>query len=662
MSTSIGRRVLGPLVFLLALAACGNVLVFEDAGVDGGSDPPDAAVDAAVAGALVVSSDRLDVDEGATASFTVALAAPADTSVTVTVESSAPGGASATPNQVVFPPGEVAPRTVTVVGVTDVDVLDEAVTIVLRAPDRDQVSVAVAVSDPDTVALVATPGAMLEVSEGGTAPLLVRLSAQPSAPVTVTATSASAAVATVAPATLTFAPQTWDVDQTITVTAVHDVDTAPGAASLALRAAGLADLDVPLRVIDDDVLGIQPSTTNLGLLAEGGTRTFEVRLSQQPAAAVTVALASDDPAAVAVAPPTLTFTPSTWNQAQLVTASAPADVDLADESVTITLSATGLAARTVSAAVDDDDVQSITVAPATLAVAEGGSATFQVRLAYQPASAVTVTVASANPFLAAASPSSLVFSPAAYATSQTVTVTGVSDADAASASAAIDLVAAAAGVSARVTANVTDDDVLAIETTDTAVTLVEGGTATFGVRLTAQPLATTTVTVTSSDPAAASVSAPLTFTTGTWNQLQNVTITGVGDLDLADESATLTATATGLGPRTIQASVDDDDVQRVLVDPPVLTLTEGANEALWVKLAFIPAGPVTVTLVVDEPTVAKLSLFSLTFTPANHAIAQEVGVNAPHDPDATDNTTVCKLTTPGAIETVVEIDVTDDDQ
>ena len=107
---------------------------------------------------------------------------------------------------------------------------------------------------------------------------------------------------------------------------------------------------------------VDPATLDIG---EGDTATFTVALSTQPAADVTVGVASDDPGAASVPTASLTFTADTWNTAQTVTVTAVEDPDAADETATITLDPDSaddgdgdyrtLPSETVAVAVDDDD-------------------------------------------------------------------------------------------------------------------------------------------------------------------------------------------------------------------------------------------------------------------------------------------------------------------
>lgn len=102
--------------------------------------------------------------------------------------------------------------------------------------------------------------------------------------------------------------------------------------------------------------GIVVSTDKL-TVNEGATAVVNVRLAANPGGTLVVDVARTlGDASVTAAPPTLTFTGGTWSADQAVTLTAAQDGDLSDDGATITLSAPGLAARTVVAtAVDNDD-------------------------------------------------------------------------------------------------------------------------------------------------------------------------------------------------------------------------------------------------------------------------------------------------------------------
>ena len=65
-----------------------------------------------------------------------------------------------------------------------------------------------------------------------------------------------------------------------------------------------------------------------------------MKLATQPSADVSVSVSSGDTAAATVSPASLSFTTADWDTAQTVTVSGVDDPDTAEESVTVSLSAT----------------------------------------------------------------------------------------------------------------------------------------------------------------------------------------------------------------------------------------------------------------------------------------------------------------------------------
>ena len=115
--------------------------------------------------------------------------------------------------------------------------------------------------------------------------------------------------------------------------------------------------------------GVTVSTGALDLVEGGTAGSYTVVLASQPTADVTVTATSGDAAKVRLhkqggspgASTTLTFTPTTWNQAQTITVTPEQDSDADDESVTVahavsqTGGYTGVTAASVTVAVDDDE-------------------------------------------------------------------------------------------------------------------------------------------------------------------------------------------------------------------------------------------------------------------------------------------------------------------
>jgi hypothetical protein len=440
---------------------------------------------------------------------------------------------------------------------------------------------------PPVVSIVASP-TTVNTNEGSTAQFSVHLTAQPASSVNVNVASGDTGAATVTPSTLTFTPANFATDQQVTVTGVQDADAENESTLVVLSSPGITDVNVTIGVADDDQQAIVASPTIVNT-NEGSTAQFSVHLTAQPASSVNVNVASDDTGAATVTPSTLTFTPANFATDQQVTVTGVQDADVANESATVTLSSPGLANVGVTANVTDDDTQAIVAAPTTVNPTEGGTAQFNVHLAFQPASTVTVNVASNDPGAATVSTSSLTFTTANFATDQLVTVTGTADADLTNESTSVTL--SSPGLSnVNVTVNVADDDVQGIVVSQTSVSLGEAGNTTFGVQLAFQPASNVNVTVASSDPGAATVSpSTLTFNSANYATNQTVTVSGVNDADMANETVTVTLSSPGATNRTVTANVDDDDDPPPTLSIDDVSVSEGntgqANATLTVTLS-----------------------------------------------------------------------------
>ena len=139
---------------------------------------------------------------------------------------------------------------------------------------------------------------------------------------------------------------------------------------------------------------------------EGDDGRFTVRLKGRPSDDVTVTLTQPTNTDVTVDThtvnngnqTTLKFTTSNWNVAQAVTVTAGGDADSANDSATISLSASGGGfdgvTGSVPVTVTDDGGVALKLSKISLFIIEGGrqGTTFTVELKSQPQGTVTVTL------------------------------------------------------------------------------------------------------------------------------------------------------------------------------------------------------------------------------------------------------------------------------
>ena len=296
--------------------------------------------------------------------------------------------------------------------------------------------------------------------------------------------------------------------------------------------------------------------------------------------------------------------------------------------------------------IGDDDKRGVTVTPLTLSVNEDGDDDYEVVLTSQPTAAVTVTPGTTSTEVTLSG--ALRFRPGNWGTPQTVTVTAPADADTVNETLTITHTAIGGDYGtvkpASVAVRLRDNDTASIAISTSGLTIDEGQTARFTVKLNTEPDNDVTVTITSGNPAVATVrSDSLTFTTGDWSTEQDVTVMAADDDGAADNDTMISFEVSGYGSVTtaapITVSVEDDDTRAVFIDPPTLEITEGFDDAYSVSLRTEPSGAVTVQVAGHAGTDVKVMPDSLTFTSSDWTVPQAVTVTTAEDEDA-DNDTV----------------------
>ena len=207
--------------------------------------------------------------------------------------------------------------------------------------------------------------------------------------------------------TLTFDATSWDDAQTVTVKAREDADAKNDSVTLIHTGAGgeyegVAE-ELAVTVDDDETVSIVLSKTTLTVDEEDADgETYTVKLSHEPSVEVTVTVTGQDTTDLELSGldegNTLTFTTSTWGDAQTVTVKAREDADAKNNSVTLVHTGAGGeyegVAEELVVTVDDDETVSIVLSKTTLTVDEEGAdgETYTVKLSHEPSVEITVTV------------------------------------------------------------------------------------------------------------------------------------------------------------------------------------------------------------------------------------------------------------------------------
>jgi hypothetical protein len=196
---------------------------------------------------------------------------------------------------------------------------------------------------------------------------------------------------------------------------------------------------------------------------EGGTATFNVRLSASPSSDVSASVArvSGDEDIIVQSGSSLTFTSANWSQPQTVTLAANEDVDIANGMASIRISGNNISNKDITAAEQDNDSINFVVSADTITVPERSTASFNVKLSNQPTSdlPVTVTRVSGDSDITVESGQNLTFTTSNWNTDQTVTLRAANDDDTANGQATIRLSAS----------GVPDKDITAVEADDDPV-------------------------------------------------------------------------------------------------------------------------------------------------------------------------------------------------
>ena len=461
---------------------------------------------------------------------------------------------------------------ITVTGLVDVDVVDGLAGIVLSAPGVDPVTVNTAIHDHDKVDIVtdiATSG-VLSINEAQTADVHVHLSHQPPADVRVKVTLGAGPV-TVSPAEHTFTAANYSVDQTFTFSAPVDVNIVSEDESLTFSAIGSADRPYTIHDVDRDTLNISVNTPNGAALQvpEGGSVQIDVALTKQPPPNTTVTVHLERQRGnVSLDHTDLMFTSLDFDHAQSVAVMAPQDLNTSNETDQITLSIPGSTVTPVVVGVTtiDDDVQAILEdAPNPLSVTENQSATFGVTLKFQPSGNVTVTVNSAKPAVATASPGTLTFTAQNYndPLAHQVTVRGSDDNNLATDMTSITLHEPTL-VDKLVPVNVPDDDTQAIVLSAAMLSIPEGMSKPFDVSLKFDPGNTVTVSLSNTNQTSLPIDrTSITFTggaSGNYATPVRVTVSAPVDSNNVSETATVTVSGAGATPATVMTAVGDSTV------------------------------------------------------------------------------------------------------
>ena len=202
--------------------------------------------------------------------------------------------------------------------------------------------------------------------------------------------------------TLTFTADNWDDAQTVAVTAAEDDDAVTDAGvtlTHTVSGGGYGSTTVPdveVSITENDSAGIVISKDNL-TVGEGDSAgsSYTVKLATRPSGSVTVSITGHAGTDVTLDKTTLTFTVDNWDTAQTVTVKAGQDDDGANDTATLTHTASGgdyaSVSNTLPVSIIDDDVPvTVQFGATTYEVVEGETVTIAVTLSADPERTVVI--------------------------------------------------------------------------------------------------------------------------------------------------------------------------------------------------------------------------------------------------------------------------------
>ena len=642
---------------------------------------------------ITVSETELKVDEGDRAVYTILLHSRPTHPLTINFSNPSPADIEFETDPIEFDADWNTPKPVVIRAIHDR--IDEGIEETYRIQhsfdgggdySRGAVSIPpipLTITDDDFRGVVLTPNTlMISVLEGQGEDISVALTSQPTSDVTVglshdLSMAGHATAVTFSSTSLVFTTSNWESAQIVTVSAAEDADGAGDTGTITLEYSGgdyygTPDGSIALSLQDNDVNNVFVSPQSLSF-EEGETGMFNVSLVSAPLGSATVTVnvtdfMGDNENNVTASPPSLTFTGGTsgnWATPQTVTVTSDseADLDAADETVTIDLEVTGYIPAEpvpdVGVTVTDPQVPGVFLPLTSVSATEGGStATYTVVLKTQPVGGdAVVTIQNLNTQDFTITPTSLmlIFTAGNWDMLQTVTVTAFDDDFDEDETETFELTHSVSGgdylpttVIVPVEVSISDNDTRSVIVSESERRFDEEETLTsltsYTVVLLSAPISGPVIITVASDndsKVTVSPSTPLEFTVANWNNPQRVTLTSSHDPDTDDETATITHEVRGADyeSNNVTASdvlvfVTDNDMEGVTVSPTKLRFVEGQIATYTVQLQTQPSVGQTVTVyITEESPQVRVDPDTLEFTRDNWAEAQTVTVQSLTDAD-----------------------------
>ncbi len=363
---------------------------------------------------LILAPARINVLEGGSESYTVALAARPTEPVEVALASDSQTVTDI--DSLTFLPDDwMTPQTVLVTAVDDADTEGPHLSRIRHTTTSTDpnyqalgATLTVDIADDDSPSVFVAPS-VLELEEGGSSKAYdIVLTTRPADDVVIE--FAVDAQVGLAAERLRFTPDDWEQPQSVSVSAVDDrIDesSAPathisyishGVASDDIQYNSLPANGITINIGDNDNAAIIVTDRELSISEDGDEAGYLLRLATEPIALVTLT-ARFDAEQIALSPSVVRFDANNWDEPQLIIVSAVDDaVDEGNHFAIILHEATSsdirysaIPVEAVAAAIEDNDSAGVTVTPTEVLVSENG-VTGQYAVVLNSAPTVPVTV------------------------------------------------------------------------------------------------------------------------------------------------------------------------------------------------------------------------------------------------------------------------------
>ena len=565
----------------------------------------------------------------------------------------------------------------------------------IHGPDRKEITVSGISSsnaeDPDDVTLIIedddavfvgliVPTSVL-INEGDTESFDVRLAQQPKDAVTVVITGMTGTdLVLQSPSVLNFSVSDWDQPQLVELMAEDDSDADPDPPVQLILSASGGGYDgvietVTVTIQENDQVGMVVEPTSLRI-DEGESDVLSVYLTAQPSANVTVDISGYATSDLKIPSPSLTFTPTDWQNPKEFTLEAGTDSDTIDDDITLTIRATGGGysgqQEEVQVTIVDQGLPKITIYDAQ-AKEDDGIIRLPVELSHTTDQVVTVQYASTDETATAGEDyvscrGIVIF--ASGVTREIIQFEILPDAlveDTETFKVTLTNSTHSEIVRPSATATIIDNDGTAtkrksnpdhvsynqntcagLDAFPSDLTVPEGSSNEVYIKLYGAP--PSEVIISTSDHKDLLIEPKtLIFTAQNWDRLQAMTLTAAEDIDAINDTFIVNLYASGEMYNDVQSEVfviiSDDDSTGIVLKSNTITVTEGSFTHFELRLTSEPSSDVMVNM--DARGDLTLDPTDLTFTATNWANLQSVMVKANEDNDIDNDIETLLLTASG---------------